>query len=187
MAANRCGPATHQRGVVLAHADSTQTEADFPMRTKQRDDLANACALRAIRRLIHDSDWAPEVVVDLVKQRQGYPLSQLDLLAVYAPVRIWRRSDSAELETWQTGARVFDRTGCWQLLATDDLIAICFVNSQGRGHIETVGIQEIAPYFRYPVAALLTYNKEAAVQWQYCGICEMQMPPDHACSTVRLG
>jgi hypothetical protein len=136
------------------------------MRTKRRGDLANACALRAIRRLIGDPDWAPEAVVDQIEQQQGYPLCQLDLLAVYAPVCIWLRSDCAELETWQTGARIFDRTGRWQLLAADELVTICFVNAQGRGHMETVSIQEITPYFRYPVAALLTYNKEAAAQWQ---------------------
>jgi hypothetical protein len=78
------------------------------MRTKRRGPIANACILRAIRALIHDPDWAPEAVVDIIERQEGYPLSQLDLLATYAPISIWRRSESVELQTWPTGARIFD-------------------------------------------------------------------------------
>jgi len=71
-----------------------------------------------------------------------------------------------------------------QTLTQDDTIAICFRNERGRGHAETVGIQEIAAYFRFGVAAMLTYDKAAAQEWRYCVSCEMAMPPIHACSAT---
>ena len=104
----------------------------------------------------------------------------------YAPLLLWRRSEAVELETRPDGARIWDASGREQTLAPEDKVAICFRNERGRGHAETVGIQEIAAYFRFPIAALLTYDNAAAQEWKYCVSCEMNMPPTHACPTTIL-
>ena len=156
------------------------------MRTKYQSLLENACLLRAVRALIGDPDWGPEAVLALIEHHQGYPLPKLDLLAQYAPLLLWRRSDAVEVETGPHGLRIWDASGREQTLAQDDTIAICFVNERGRGHVETVGIHEIATYFRFSIAALLTYDKEAAQEWHVCVSCERNMPPTHACPTTTL-
>jgi len=156
------------------------------MRTKRRTPLENACLLRAVRALIGDPDWGPEAVVALIEHQQSYPLARLDLLAQYAPLLLWRRSEAIELEKRPDGARIWDASGREQTLAPEDKVAICFRNERGRGHAETVGIQEIAAYFRFPIAALLTYDNAAAQEWKYCVSCEMNMPPTHACPTTIL-
>ena len=155
------------------------------MRSQRRGQIANACVLRAIRIVSHDSDWAPAAVVDLIEQYQGYPLAALDLLADYAPLVIWRQTDSVEIETWANGAKIADASGREQTLAANDTLAVCFENSFARGHVEAITISEIATYFHHPVVALLTYDTEYALLWKYCATCEMVMPPAHTCSVER--
>ena len=155
------------------------------MRTKHQSLLENACLLRAVRALLDDPNWGPEAVLALIEHQQGYPLTKLDLLTEYAPLLLWRRSDAVELETRPDGARIWDASGREQILTQDDTIAVCFVNKRGRGHAETVGIHEIATYFRFGVTALLTYDNAAAQEWKYCVSCEMAMPPTHACPTIH--
>jgi hypothetical protein len=67
-----------------------------------------------------------------------------------------------------------------QLLTPHDVIAVCFENAQARCHVEAVSIQEIAASFRSPIAALLTYDQEAALQWRYCAHCA-HGDATHAC------
>ena len=155
-----------------------------PVRTKHQSLLENACLLRAVRALLDDPKWGPEAVLALIEHQQGYPLTKLDLLTEYAPLLLWRRSDAVELETRPDGARIWDASGREQILTQDDTIAVCFVNERGRGHVEAVGIQEIAASFRFPIAAMLTYDKTAALQWLFCVSCERSMPPIHACPTT---
>ena len=155
------------------------------MRTKHQSLLENACLLRAVRALIGDPDWGPEAVLALIEHQQGYPLTKLDVLTEYAPLLLWRRSDAVELETRPDGARIWDVSGREQMLAQDDTIAV-LVNERGRGHVETVGIHEIAAYFRFGVAAMLTCDKAAAQEWHVCISCERNMPPIHACPTTTL-
>ena len=152
------------------------------MRTKYQSLLENACLLRAVRALIGDPDWGPEAVLALIEHQQGYPLTKLDVLTEYAPLLLWRRSDAVELETRPDGARIWDASGREQILTQDDTIAVCFVNKRGRGHVEVVGLHEIAAYFRFPIAAMLTYDKTAVLQWTFVSRTKGTCPPLALCT-----